>query len=374
MSEYQFVHFLAVDRPLDDEQLEYMESQSSRANVSRWEFTNEYHFGDFHGNAKEMLQRGFDVHLHFANFGIRKLMFRIPLGLPCDKKTFAAFRPEYGVTWHADKSGPGGLLEIEPEADAGTYDSIYAAAELLPAIAPVRELLMAGDLRPLYVAWLACGGDDDATEPPVPAGLEQLPPSLQSMAEFYEVSDELITAAADRSPPAPALPSDDQQIAAWIAKRSADELRELGCRLLGKDAGDIRSKTLAQIRAESGAATWPLTEPGRTLGQLRSVAERILDERFRQAEEARATARRQHLAEIAANTLQAIANIERLVKIGSTKNYEQAAQELADLREALGPERGPETAHSLAQQLKDRNPKRNRLSAALKRHGLLKHK
>ncbi len=42
MSEYQFVHFIAIDRPLDDEQLEFMQQQSTRATVTRREFTNEY--------------------------------------------------------------------------------------------------------------------------------------------------------------------------------------------------------------------------------------------------------------------------------------------------------------------------------------------
>ncbi len=51
MSEYQFVHFLAIDSPLDDKQLAYMRRQSSRAEISQWEFTNEYDFGDFHGDA-----------------------------------------------------------------------------------------------------------------------------------------------------------------------------------------------------------------------------------------------------------------------------------------------------------------------------------
>jgi len=122
MSEYQFVHFLAIDRPLDDKQLAFMERQSTRAEITRWEFTNEYHYGDFHGNAMEMLRRGYDVHLHYANFGIRRLMIRLPAGLPCDQKTFRAFKAEYGLAWHADKKGKGGILEIYPEADAGTYE------------------------------------------------------------------------------------------------------------------------------------------------------------------------------------------------------------------------------------------------------------
>ncbi len=63
MSEYQLVHFLALDRPLNNDQLELMRSQSSRAEVTKWEFSNEYHYGDFRGNTLEMLRNGYDVHL-----------------------------------------------------------------------------------------------------------------------------------------------------------------------------------------------------------------------------------------------------------------------------------------------------------------------
>ena len=66
MSEYQFVHFIAIDRPLDDEQLAFMQQQSTRAPVTRREFTNEYHFGSIHGKSREMMRRGFDLHVHFA--------------------------------------------------------------------------------------------------------------------------------------------------------------------------------------------------------------------------------------------------------------------------------------------------------------------
>ena len=35
MSEYQFIYFLTIDRPLNDEQLEFMGRQSSRAAITR---------------------------------------------------------------------------------------------------------------------------------------------------------------------------------------------------------------------------------------------------------------------------------------------------------------------------------------------------
>lgn len=82
MSEYQYIGFRAVDAPVNDKNLEYMREQSSRAEVTPWSFDNEYHYGDFGGDADEMLRRGYDLHLHYANFGLRKLMIRLPQGLP----------------------------------------------------------------------------------------------------------------------------------------------------------------------------------------------------------------------------------------------------------------------------------------------------
>jgi hypothetical protein len=142
MSEYQFIHFLAIDRPLNEKQLDFMQRQSTRAEITSWEFTNEYHFGDFHGNAKEMLRRGYDIHLHYANFGIRRLMIRMPAGLPCDRNTFKAYRIKYCVEWIADKNGIGGILDIQPEADAETYEEdLYDVHTLLPKIAPIRNYI-----------------------------------------------------------------------------------------------------------------------------------------------------------------------------------------------------------------------------------------
>jgi hypothetical protein len=67
MSEYQYVEFRAVDRPLNGEELEFAHSQSTRAEITPWSFTNEYHFGDFHGDVHKLLRGGYDVYLHYAN-------------------------------------------------------------------------------------------------------------------------------------------------------------------------------------------------------------------------------------------------------------------------------------------------------------------
>src|SRR5438876_1799767 len=92
MSEYQYVAFRAIDSPVTEKNLEYMRRQSSRAEITPWSFDNEYQYGDFGGNAVEMLRRGYDLHLHYANFGIRKLLIRLSQGLP----DFQAAKPYLG--------------------------------------------------------------------------------------------------------------------------------------------------------------------------------------------------------------------------------------------------------------------------------------
>ena len=67
----------------------------------------------------------------------------------------------------------------------------------------------------------------------------------------------------------------------------------------------------------------------------------------------------------------AIAGIERLAKERSVASYEQAARQLVDLREALGPDLGPEQARAIAEKLRQENPRLRRLVAALRGQGLL---
>jgi hypothetical protein len=375
MSEYQFVHFLALDRLLDDRQLEYMERQSTRATISRNEFHNEYHFGDFHGNVLEMLRRGFDVHLHYANFGIRRLMFRLPQGLPVDKKLFKKYCKVCGLTWHADRKGAGGILEIQPEADAGTFENVvFNVGELLPEIAAVREMLIAGDLRPLYVAWLACACDDEASEPPVPAGLADLPPAIIALADLYEIDEDLLRTAALLSPALPKSENREQRVQRWLDKQSIGSMRELLQRFLLHDAAAAHAETLAQLREESETAAWPVAETTRKLGKLRGAAREFRSQRMLRETRASEAARQQHLAKIAADPKRAIARIQSLVKQPSVKNYHEAARQLDELREALGPEVGPGHTAAVAEQLRHDYPHRRVLVSALRKHGFLANK
>lgn len=375
MSEYQYVHFMALDRPLDDKQLKYMETQSTRAEISKWEFTNEYHYGDFHGNAREMLRRGYDVHLHFANFGIRRVMFRLPAGLPWDKKTFKAYVPDCGVEWHADSRGRGGVLEVDPESDAGTFDTYQTdVEELLDELAPIRDLLIAGDLRPLYVIWLALTaiyGDDEATEPPLPAGMESLPDCLIALADFYELSPDLLAAAAVGSPTLPKTAAADDPIPRWLDQQSNDDLKKLVQRFLLDDSIGVRAETLTLIRQQSVTPAWPTTKLQRTFHELRELGDQLEAKRRQKAATAKAKARALMLKKMAADPDQVIQQVEQLIQRRTTPSYNQAVQTLLKLGEALGPTDGPVRIKAEAERLRTLYPTCRAFIAVLRKHGLL---
>ncbi|TCO34672.1 hypothetical protein EV652_102740 [Kribbella steppae] len=44
MSEYQYYEFLAIDRPLDDDEQAAVRSLSTRARITATSFVNEYHW------------------------------------------------------------------------------------------------------------------------------------------------------------------------------------------------------------------------------------------------------------------------------------------------------------------------------------------
>jgi hypothetical protein len=150
MSEYQYVGFRAIDGPVSGKNLEFMERQSSRAEITPWSFDNEYHYGDFGGNEVEMLRRGYDFHLHYANFGVRKLMIRFPNGLP-DAKAAKPYVEGESLRFLKDKRGQGGILGVEPFFEPGDLDDLWDLNHLLDRLLPLRAEILDGDLRPLYL-------------------------------------------------------------------------------------------------------------------------------------------------------------------------------------------------------------------------------
>src|SRR3954447_10590393 len=73
MSEYQYYEFAAVDRPLDSRELAQVRALSTRAQITSTSFVNTYHWGDFRGSPRAMVERYYDAFLYVANWGTRQL-------------------------------------------------------------------------------------------------------------------------------------------------------------------------------------------------------------------------------------------------------------------------------------------------------------
>jgi hypothetical protein len=162
VSEYQYVVFRAVDGPLSDEQLAFAHRQSTRAEVSRRSLSVEYHYSSFRGDVDGLLRQGYD--LHCTNYGARELKPRLPNGLPFAKGVWGKYVEGQQLTWKKDAKGSGGILTLCPFHEPGELDGVWEVQSYVDAAIDIRERLMTGDLRFLYLLWL-CAANDSYNDP-----------------------------------------------------------------------------------------------------------------------------------------------------------------------------------------------------------------
>lgn len=279
MSEYQYVGFRVIDGTVSEENLEFMQRQSTRAELTSRSFDNEYHYGDFHGNAAEMLRRGYDIHLHYANYGVRKLMIRLPDGLP-NPETSEKYLEQDGLSFLKDTQGPGGILCIRPFIESGELDALRGVKSFLDRLLPLRDEILSGDLRPLYIAHLAVAGDgnhdpDEEKDAPVPAGLNKLTKAQLALAELYGIDDSLIAAAAQHCPPMPERRDPLGQYIAWLKKQPAAIKNAWLAQLMAEPDSAVRREILAKFQKSERTADWPTVQNNRTMTALRAAADVI---------------------------------------------------------------------------------------------------
>ncbi len=346
MSEYQYYEFQAIDRPLTREEMAELRALSTRASITATRFQNEYHWGDFKGDPLVMMERYFDAHLYFANWGTRVLMFRLPVGL---LDTDTALRYCFSECAEVYTRGEHTILEFHSENEAGE-DWDEGPEGWLGTIVPLRADLMEGDLRALYISWLSCARtgllDDEDLEPPVPAGLGKLSAALQGLADFLRVDGNLRAVAAERSAPRRTTTTGSGELARWLATLSASEKDAALLRLLSGDAPHLRAELLRQFHAAQAAqpAAATTTDGDRTVGELLAAAEAHREGRRRaqaqceaeaQERQARAdaAARARYLDDLVSRQEEAWRQIDALLEERRGKAYDEATQLLVDLRE-----------------------------------------
>jgi hypothetical protein len=248
MSEYQYYEFLALDRSLTDKQRAELRSISTRAEISATRFVNEYQWGDLKGDPREMVERYFDAFLYLANWGTRRLMFRLPRGV-LDAETAQLYcYTDTGSIIETDSH-----LIVSLYVDREPDDYWDEPGGQLAAMVQARSELAAGDLRLLYLAWLLAlqSGemDDEDTEPPVPAGLGNLSASLQAIVDFFEIDEDLIAVAAASSPSI----EEPRGLAEWITALPLEEKDALLTRVVAGEGAQVQALLLRGFRAAAGA-------------------------------------------------------------------------------------------------------------------------
>ncbi len=397
MSEYQYIEFRAVDRPLTDKELAFAEKQSSRAEISRWCFSNEYNYGSFRGDVDGMLRRGYDIFLEYANYGTRTLKIRVPAGLPFEKKLWSKFIDEDFLKWKPDPKGVAGTLVLDPCFEP--FDSFWDFDDCLDDVIAVRERLIAGDLRALYLLWLCVAGDEnfdpsETVEPPVPLGLHDFDLKLDGMFRFYGIDPLMANAAADVPLPrgkthkkasTPVILSPAERLKPWLKSLDAKQAKDHLEQLLAGDTAAVKAEILAAVaqdRANSKQAEWPTVELNRTVETLLKQTE-VLRERLEAAEKKRQAAkakrdaakaqqvRKKRMAEMINDPQKWLAESERLADERGTSNYKLAAEILADLQEAIGGAKGKALARKHAAHLARKHPTLNHLKSSLRKRGIL---
>lgn len=343
MSEYQYYEFLAIDRPLSTKDMEELRALSTRAQITTVSFTNEYHWGDFKGNPDTLMKRYFDAHVYLANWGHCHLSLRLPRDA-LDFKIAAAYGTEYtlvikeaGAHWVIDWD----LRESESDRFGGEDDG----RGWMSRLTPLRDELLRGDWRGLYIGWLAAVAagelEEDQQEPPLPAGMKQLTAAQSALVEFLEVDPDLLAGAALASADAGQPPA-SEEAEAWLDTLPPDTVRELLRQLLAGQGLQAERALNARFAAWLRAQHPTAVEPNRrTVAELQQLAEEARQHRLRKetAARARAEAERRKLREAALRKLAqnfdgAWAVADRQAAQGTASGYDEARRILVDLADA----------------------------------------
>lgn len=387
MSEYQHVEFRAVDRPLTDTELAYARKQSSRAEITSWSFQNFYTFGDFHGNVQGMLRRGYDIFLHYADFGIRTIAIRLPNGLPFAEKLWSQYIGSGELTWSPDPRGNGGILTLDPYHEPGELDDLWEFEKYLRSAIEIRKRIQLGDLRALYLLRLITLIDSqeeplETLEPPVPAGLGEIPKDFHTFLDFFGLDSLLISAAAEVSPEQPNIHSQEKLIEQWVTSQDESDAKSLLQAFLTRDPVAVKAETIAKALNGKNNAGWPTVSPSRTGLELLTRTEQLRKAQNEKEREKQAAAEKRKAAKQAQDRKERmelmvkdpnkwLRKVDKLVKARGIHNYETAAETLDELREALADKDGKRITQQHAAHLAQKHPTLNRMKSSLRKRGLL---
>jgi hypothetical protein len=335
MSEYQYYEFQALDQPLSAEAREDMQNLSSRVFLTASSASFVYNYGDFRGIPYRVLSQYFDIMLYVTNWGTRQLMMRFPEN---SIKNDVMHTYQYADNLEWTTSGHYIILNIELNYE--NYSDWVEGEGLLSGLAQIRNDILQGDYRSLYLAWLmimsyeleVLEDDEDLTEPSVPPNLQGLSPTLMNFINFFDIDSDLVTAAAQASPK---ISHPQEKLDNYLDKLSAEEQNDFLRRLLkGEPHLNITlANRLRELSDTSQADVLSSRVERRTIRQLIKVSEKIEQQRLEVERRKVEAAHLEKMEKLASQKDQLWAKIIPLVEQKRTGAYDEAVAILKDLHD-----------------------------------------
>jgi len=375
MSEYQYYEFQAIDRHLTREEQEAVAGLSSRVDPHPRRAVFTYSFGGgLRRRAEDVLAEYYDAMLYLANWGSRRLMFRFPKPL-VDLNQMRQYAMEFWgdlvSSIRVYVEGEHAILDIRLPEEQGL--GWIEGGGWLDSLVGLRDAILRQDYRMLYLAWLKgitleYAADEDALEPPVPPGLRTLTLALDSFMELFDVDEDLIQVAAERSEDLAKEVSDDDLRRA-IARLPAEE-RDGFLLRLAQGEPQLSLALNRRLGTFSGAPRGEAVER-RTVGELFAAAE-ARRERRRRERAAEAEARRiAELKALAGRQDEAWGEVDALIRQSKAKAYDEAVQLLNKLKDLAEYQNRPFVFEEHLGQIREQYSRRYALMRRLRKAGLV---
>jgi len=206
----------------------------------------------------------------------------------------------------------------------------------------IREQLMRGDYRALFLGWLADFRSDEwrdpkdgaALVPPIPPGLDCLTPALQALVEHFPVDQDALTVAAGQA--TGDMPK-RMPISHVVDRLSATDMKALLMRVAEGDG--------SRVMSELNRLTYPRMKPAAdetlTCVDFATQAIKVREARLKKEAKAaaakrrrEAAARKRHLEGVLKRAETIWAGLDALMAEKKASAYDSVAEQLAELHDA----------------------------------------
>jgi hypothetical protein len=351
MSEFQQYQFRKIGEPLSAEAKKEISTWSSRTIPSSHSATFVYHYGDFPKDEQYVVEKYFDMMLYVANWGTRRLLYRLPKDI-VDLKAVKAYtyQDDYNSI-ELIKKDTCYLLDITISEEGGDDGWIGDNEYDLGDFIRLRDDIVAGDYRGLYLLCLnfqyratanEYNGESDEDEyfdedgfesftlPDVPPAMQKLLPVHQALADFFDMDVDLYTVAQKLGENIESTTPDYENL---LAKLSDKQKNDFLKRLLSNESQlDIKlKKQLETFLPEHQNNETKFSSPTRLV--IQKMVDETCKQRLSRLEAEEKATHIQKMQKLAPQKEKLWKEVKEELELKRGSAYDRATRLLVDLKE-----------------------------------------